>query len=165
MFCSWRECKPGFRRYLGWMPACSVMSNSSVTPWTIVHQGSLSMGFCRQEYWSGLAFPCQGGSSQPRDRTCISCGSCICRQILYRWATWGTKGLWRTSVGRIQLGAGRKEVSWWHSYGSVTRVYAPRFFVWSQQKFGVTDIKAPWRVTALGGQSALQLSGPERTVL
>ena len=37
----------------------------------------------------------------------------------------------------------------------VMRVYAPRFFVSSQQKFGVTDIKAPWRVTALGGQTML----------
>ena len=36
---------------------------------------------------------------------------------------------------------------------SVTRVYAPRFFVSSQQKFG--DIKAPWWVTALGGQTVL----------
>ena len=37
----------------------------------------------------------------------------------------------------------------------VMRVYAPRFFVSSQQKFGVTDIKAPWRVKALGGQTVL----------
>ena len=37
----------------------------------------------------------------------------------------------------------------------VTRVYAPRFFVSSQQKFGEMDIKAPWRVTALGGQTVL----------
>ena len=28
-----------------------------VTPWTIVHQAPLSMGFSRQEYWSGLPFP------------------------------------------------------------------------------------------------------------
>ena len=26
-------------------------------PWTIVHQAPLSMGFSRQEYWSGLPFP------------------------------------------------------------------------------------------------------------
>ena len=48
---------------------------------------------------------------------------------------------------------------------SVTRVYAPRFFVSSQQKFGVMDFKVPWRVTALGGQTVLQLSGLEWTVL
>ena len=28
------------------------------------------------------------GSSQPRDRTCVSCISCIVRLILYHWATW-----------------------------------------------------------------------------
>ena len=28
-----------------------------VTSWTIAHQAPLSMGFSRQEYWSGLPFP------------------------------------------------------------------------------------------------------------
>ena len=28
-----------------------------MTPWTVVHQAPLSMGFPRQEYWSGLPFP------------------------------------------------------------------------------------------------------------
>ena len=28
----------------------------SVTPWTVAHQAPLSMGFSRQEYWSGLHF-------------------------------------------------------------------------------------------------------------
>ena len=27
------------------------------TPWTVARQASLSMGFPRQEYWSGLPFP------------------------------------------------------------------------------------------------------------
>ena len=31
-----------------------------VTPWTVVHQIPLSMGFSRQEYWSGLPFPSPG---------------------------------------------------------------------------------------------------------
>ena len=44
------------------------MSNSSATPWTIACQAPLSMGFSRQEYWSGLAFPSLG-SSQPGDKT------------------------------------------------------------------------------------------------
>ena len=38
------------------MYACSVTSDSA-TPWTVVHQALLSMGFPRQEYWSGLPFP------------------------------------------------------------------------------------------------------------
>ena len=31
-----------------------------VTPWTVAHQTPLSMGFSRQEYWSGLPFPPSG---------------------------------------------------------------------------------------------------------
>ena len=27
-----------------------------VTPWTVAHQTPLSMGFSKQEYWSGLPF-------------------------------------------------------------------------------------------------------------
>ena len=34
----------------------SVTSNSSVIPRTVAHQAPLSMGFSRQEYWSGLPF-------------------------------------------------------------------------------------------------------------
>ena len=30
------------------------------TPWTVVRQAPLSMGFFRQEYWSGLPFPSPG---------------------------------------------------------------------------------------------------------
>ena len=28
-----------------------------VTPWTVAHQTSSSMGFSRQEYWSGVPLP------------------------------------------------------------------------------------------------------------
>ena len=31
-----------------------------VTPWTVPHQAPLSMGFPRQEYWSGCHFLRQG---------------------------------------------------------------------------------------------------------
>ena len=31
-----------------------------VTPWTVACQVSLSMGFSRREYWSGLLFPPPG---------------------------------------------------------------------------------------------------------
>ena len=42
------------------------------TPWTIAYQAPPSMGFSRQEYWSGLPFPSPGESSRPRDRTRVS---------------------------------------------------------------------------------------------
>ena len=36
------------------------MSNSFAAPWTTAHQTPLSMGFSRQEYWSGLPLPSLG---------------------------------------------------------------------------------------------------------
>ena len=44
--------------------SCSVMSYS-VTSWTVAHQAPLSMGFPRQEYWSGLPFPSPGDLPNP----------------------------------------------------------------------------------------------------
>jgi len=46
--------------------SCSTL----VTPWTVTHQAPLSMGFPRQEYWSGLPFPRR--SSQSRDQIPVS---------------------------------------------------------------------------------------------
>ena len=45
--------------------SCSVMSDSVVTPWTVARQTPQSMGFSRQEYWSGLPFPPSGGLPDP----------------------------------------------------------------------------------------------------
>ena len=36
-----------------------------VTPWTVACQAPLSMGFSRQEYWSGLPFPSPGDLPDP----------------------------------------------------------------------------------------------------
>ena len=33
--------------------------------WTVAHQAPLSMGFSRQEYWSGLPFPSPGDLLDP----------------------------------------------------------------------------------------------------
>ena len=49
---------------------CYVLSSCShvwlfVTPCTIAHQLPLSMGFSRQEYWSGLPFPSPGNLPDP----------------------------------------------------------------------------------------------------
>ena len=40
------------------------MSHSE-TPWNVAHQAPLSMGFFRQEYWSGLPFPPPGDLPDP----------------------------------------------------------------------------------------------------
>ena len=41
------------------------MSDSFVAPWTVAHQAPLSMGFPRQEYWSGLPLPSPGDLPNP----------------------------------------------------------------------------------------------------
>ena len=35
------------------------------TLWTVAHQAPLSLGFSRQEYWSGLPFPPPGDVPDP----------------------------------------------------------------------------------------------------
>ena len=41
------------------------MSDAFRIPWTVACQAPLSMGFPRQEYWSGLPFPPPGDLSDP----------------------------------------------------------------------------------------------------
>ena len=36
------------------------------TPWTVARQASLSVGFSKQECWSGLPFPLPGDLPNPR---------------------------------------------------------------------------------------------------
>ena len=36
-----------------------------VTPWTVAYKAPPSMGFSRQEYWSGLPFPSPGDLPHP----------------------------------------------------------------------------------------------------
>ena len=51
------------REFLKW--SCSVVSDSLRPLWTVAHEAPLSMGFSRQEYWSGLPFPSPGDLPNP----------------------------------------------------------------------------------------------------
>ena len=66
---SWRQGSfEGGRHYLHYLHHSLERSESEVaqlcqlfaTPWSVAHQAPLSMGFSRQEYWSGLPFPSLG---------------------------------------------------------------------------------------------------------
>ena len=56
------------------LPACLVTSvvSDSCDAWTVAHQAPLSMGYPRQEYWSGLPFPSPGDLLYP-GVFCLSC--------------------------------------------------------------------------------------------
>ena len=58
-----------------------------VTPWTLACQASLSMGFFQANILEEITISFPRGSSRPGDQACVSCVSCIGRQILYYWAT------------------------------------------------------------------------------
>ena len=68
------------------MCACMLSCFSCVqlfaTPWTVAHQAPLSMGFSRQEHWSGLPCPPPGNLPDPGIKP-ISHTSCTDRQVLY----------------------------------------------------------------------------------
>ena len=57
------------RNLVGYSPvqfSHSVGSNSLQPHWIVAHQAPLSMGFSRQEYWSGLPFLSPGDLPDPR---------------------------------------------------------------------------------------------------
>ena len=50
------------------MYCCCLVTKSCLTfanPWSVARQAPLSMGFSRQEYWSGLPFPSPGDLPNP----------------------------------------------------------------------------------------------------
>ena len=76
------------------------------TPWTVAYQTALSVGFSRQEYWSGLPFPppvdlpTQG--SNP--------GLLPCRQMLYRLSHQG--------MAELKSNQKPQEVQWTPRYST-----------------------------------------------
>ena len=58
------------------------------TLWTVARQAPLSMGFSRQEYWSGLPFLLPRDLPNPGIN--IFYVSCIGRQVLYHWCHLGS---------------------------------------------------------------------------
>ena len=67
--------------------AGTVMSDS-VTPWTVAHQAPLSMGFSRQEYWSGLPFPPPGDLPNPGIEPRPPASPALAHGFFYHLATW-----------------------------------------------------------------------------
>ena len=65
---------------------CQLLSRVQlfVTSWTAAHQAPLSIGFSRQEYWSGLPFTSPGDLHDPRMEPW---SSCIAGRFFIIWAT------------------------------------------------------------------------------
>ena len=72
----WFSTNWAIREAQSYMRTMKVKSLSRVrlcaTPWTVARQAPPSMGFSRQEYWSGLPFPSPGDLPKPGDVTQVS---------------------------------------------------------------------------------------------
>ena len=55
--------------------------------WTATHQAPLSVGFPRQEYWSGLPFPPSGDLRHPRREPMSLASAALAGRFLTNWAT------------------------------------------------------------------------------
>ena len=60
------------------------------TLWTAACQAPLSMGFSRQEFWSGLPFPSPGDLLDPGMDYASPVSTCIGKWILYHWCHLGS---------------------------------------------------------------------------
>ena len=95
----WLEKENEISENAGGFTSCVCQSLSCVQLFvilrTVAHQAPLSMGFSRQEYWSGLPFPSPGESSQPRSQVQVSC---IGRWILYHLSHEGSSHVFRVCI-------------------------------------------------------------------
>ena len=58
------------------------------TPWTVAYQAPPSMGFSRQEYWSGVPFPAPGDLPNPGIEPTSLASPALARGFFTTDATW-----------------------------------------------------------------------------
>ena len=112
------------------MLTCLSCVRLSAISWPVAHQAPLSMGFSKQEYWSGLPCLLQGIFPTQGSKLCLL-QLLHCRWILYRWATRKAHMCAYTHIHK-----GRFIISFMSLIGSVSlenRGTAPKlpFCVWS----------------------------------
>ena len=102
------------------MLSCFICVWLFATPWTVAHQAPLSMGFSRQEYWSGLPYPSPGDLPDPGIKSkslmppALAAGSLplshlgIPKEWPYPAVTW----IWRWGWRRWSSTSQAREASW-----------------------------------------------------
>ena len=92
-----------------------------VTPWSVAHEASLSMGFSRQEYWSGLPFPSPGDLPDPGIEPTSLASLAFSGGFLITSATWEAPSKRYMMSGWISLGGQCRPHEYWVSH--ITLVY------------------------------------------
>ena len=129
----------------------SCASNSSSVSRTLTG-GLLESETGPRELSAEFVFRCPGFQHDGPSPALVSSPSDSSAGALLSWAP-AVLGLFHAEVVSPRLNPS-------HGTIDVTRVYVPRFFVSSRQRFGATDIKALGASQLLGlGQTVLQLLG------
>ena len=77
--------------------SCFIVSNSAI-PWIVAHQAPLSMGFSRQEYWSGLSCPPSGDIPVPGIKRTSLMSPALAGEFFTTGAAWEGRGACYKSV-------------------------------------------------------------------
>ena len=64
------------------------LSDWTTTPWTVAHQAPLSVGFSRQEYWSGLPCPPAGDLPHPGIESALLTSPALAGRFFTSSTTW-----------------------------------------------------------------------------
>ena len=101
---------PGLSGLLASWPACAcVVSHVWLleTPWTVACEASLSMGFSRQEYWSGLPRPPPGDLPKPEiepvSLTSPALAAAYCRSVSPHSWCGHLKGREGSRIGQLKV--------------------------------------------------------------
>ena len=79
-----------------------------VTPWTVAYQAPLSVGFSREEYWSGLPFPSPGDLPNPETEPMSLISSALAGRFFTTSATWETLDITAFNFLHYMLIEGRR---------------------------------------------------------
>ena len=96
--CQEEQCGEGIAREFGMDVCVCILSHLSrvrlcVTPWTEARQAPLSMGFSRQEYWSGLPIPPPGDLPDPGIEPTSLISPALAGRSFTTSATWEALGM------------------------------------------------------------------------
>ena len=101
------------------------------TPWTVARQAPLSMGFSRQEYWSGLPCPPPGDLPDPGIKPESLASLALAGKFFTTSATWESHADWDSIT---------KQTAWdGHSYKSIS-------LSWDQGKRLSRVLVKPWLI-------------------
>ncbi|MES8732269.1 hypothetical protein U6R10_12235, partial [Cutibacterium acnes] len=104
---------------------CAMCFRLFANRWTVALQTPLSMGFSRQEYWSGWPFPSPRDVPHPGVNPQVSCVSYIASRFFtipgkpcgavgyYQFMGFGFSGLFLNLGTRIAKGRGTSEAEDW----------------------------------------------------